>query len=455
MRGFVPTPEATVDLMVRRLFARRPPSAESRLLDAGCGHGAFIHGVLRWCANRSTPPPRITGVELDPEKLTVARESLRGTGSVRLIQKDFLACRLKSFDYIIANPPYVAIDRLAESERLTYRERFKTANGRLDLYLLFWERALGLLKPSGRLAFVTPEKFTYVETARPLRKLLGDYQINELLFLSEDTFPGLTTYPVVTTVDARPPSRETRVTSRSGATLRVRLPQSGDSWQSVIRRAPDLKGTRTLADVALRVSCGVATGADRVYVVSEGDVEKRLWSRSYPTVAGRDLRAQREVVSSGRRILVPYDRHGRLLPEHRLGALRTYLNQPSNRSRLEARTCVRRKAWYAFHDSLPLPEILRPKILCKDIAREPRFWIDRSGELLPLHSVYYIVPRDPTVLDDLATFLRSPEVGEWLEGHCQRAANDFLRIQSSVLKRLPIPDDLGVAKVKVACSASA
>lgn len=63
MKGFVPTPDRVVDLMVDKLFVGRPPTVSSRLLDPGCGRGAFIAGVLRWCAENNRPVPEIVGIE--------------------------------------------------------------------------------------------------------------------------------------------------------------------------------------------------------------------------------------------------------------------------------------------------------------------------------------------------------------------------------------------------------
>jgi hypothetical protein len=103
---------------------------------------------------------------------------------------------------------------------------------------------------------------------------------------------------------------------------------------------------------------------------------------------------------------------------------------------------VRRKPWYAFHETPPLPEILRPKILCKDITERPHFWIDREGSVVPRHSVYYIVPADVAIIERLCTYLNSPEAARWLAEHCQRAASGFLRLQSNVLKAMPIPHGL-------------
>jgi hypothetical protein len=137
-------------------------------------------------------------------------------------------------------------------------------------------------------------------------------------------------------------------------------------------------------------------------------------------------------------MLVPYRSDGSLIPESELGALKEFLNDPCRKERLLRRTCVQSRPWYAFHENPPLKDILRPKVLCKDIGAKPVFVIDRKGEILPRHSLYYIVPKDSAVLDELADFLNSHGAARWLADHCQRAANGFLRLQSHVLKELPL-----------------
>ena len=84
---------------------------------------------------------------------------------------------------------------------------------------------------------------------------------------------------------------------------------------------------------------------------------------------------------------------------------------------------------------------MRPKIICKDIAQRPSFWLDRSGTTLPRHSTYYIVPRDESLIEPLCEYLNGRQAREWLVENCQRAANGFIRTQSNVLKRLPMPSE--------------
>lgn len=443
MKGFVLTPTLVVDSMVEKLFRPGPPARGAELLDPGCGTGEFIDGVLRWCRTRGVSPPRITGIDSDARRAAEARARFAGVRSVRISESDFLIPSARRYDYILGNPPYVPITALTTRERHIYRAAYSTARGRFDLYLLFFEQALRLLKPDGRLVFITPEKFLYVATASPLRQLLGAARVEELHFLSEDTFDNLITYPLISTViRAKPPGR-TRVVRRDGTLASVSLAAHASSWMPAIQGASAHADTCTLADVCLRISCGVATGADSVFVLRNTEVPRSLLRLARPTLAGRQLGPDKPLQPT-HSMLLPYRADGSLLPERELGKLAEYLAEPSRQKKLLGRTCVSYKPWYAFHETPPMPHLLRPKILCKDIGAAPYFAVDREGTIVPRHSVYYIVPASPDLLEELAAYLNSPPAHRWLTDHCQRAASGFIRLQSHVLKRLPVPSRFAV-----------
>lgn len=439
MKGFVPTPVEIVDLMVEKLFAGRPPSHRNKLLDPGCGPGAFIDGVLRWAQRNDCPVPEIAGVDSDPKHVRAARRRFAGVPQVTIAHQDFLAPRTDVFEYVVGNPPYVPITGLDADERERYRAAYRTATHRFDLYLLFFEQALRVLAPGGRLVFITPEKFLYVETGEPLRRIFDRYHVSELHFVPETTFGDMVTYPLVTTVEATDRDSDTVVMDRDGARTTARLRTRSGSWMPAIRGVATKSHEATLADLCIRISCGVATGADSIYVVRNAEMDPRLERFARPTLAGRQIRPGKPVRSL-ESLLVPYGPDGGLLPEANLGALGGYLSDTARRKRLMARTCVARKPWYAFHETPPLHDALRPKILCKDVCAKPFFVPDHKGDILPRHSVYYIVPKDPAALRPLLEYLNSDLVIQWLQDHCQRAANDFVRVQSHVLKKLPLAD---------------
>jgi adenine-specific DNA-methyltransferase len=281
------------------------------------------------------------------------------------------------------------------------------------------------LTHDGRLVFITPEKFLYTETAAPLRKILAKHDIEEIRFLPEDTFGSLVTYPTVTVLNNGFPT-DTRVIRRDGTRLQAHLPRQGESWLPAVQGRPVDSASVVLGDVCLRISCGVATGADDVFVQPNSDLHPDLKAFAYPTLSGRELSlVKSEVFPYRHSMLVPYDKNGGILPWKRLGALRRYLQRPDIQRRLKARYCVKqKKPWYAFHETPRLSDILRPKILCKDIGERPHFWVDWQGAVVPRHSLYYIVPKRHEWLLPLLKHLQSKATLAWLEATANERPRD-------------------------------
>ena len=66
------------------------------------------------------------------------------------------------FDCVIGNPPYLRVQGLHENyseEVKFFTEKYKTATGHFDFYVLFMERGFDLLNNNGILSFILPHKF--------------------------------------------------------------------------------------------------------------------------------------------------------------------------------------------------------------------------------------------------------------------------------------------------------
>lgn len=440
MKGHVKTPEKITFKMVSKLFRDKLPKEGDRILYPGVGTGPFVAAVKEYCQEKNLPVPLGLGIEKDPELLVEAREKYSKL-NVDLVEGDFLEDEKEygSFKYIVGNPPYVPIEGLSEEEKEYYRKKFKTAIGRFDLYILFFEQAIRLLDENGRLVFVTPEKFEYVETARAIRKILTKHHVKEIEHIDEDSFEGLVTYPTITTLDNSEHGK-TQVVSRTGEKKTVTLSQDGSSWAPKIRNNEnlDISGGFTLEDISIRISCGVATGADKIFVKKKQSLPPQLENWGFPTVSGRQLTVNDGPYTDSV-FISPYNKNGELLSEEDLGSFIDWAEIHKNR--LESRSCVEKegKKWYAWHENPPMKDILKPKILCKDVTKDPKFWPEPEGKVIPRHSAYYIVPKNPEEINGLVSYLNSSSVSKWLEANCQRAANGYLRLQSKILKKLPVP----------------
>lgn len=448
MKGHVPTPPKLADKIVSDLFGNHPPSAGDRILYPGVGTGPFVAAVGRYCRDHGYPVPEGLAVDQNPDLIADAREE-KEDEPVEFRATDFLASNSNirsDFDYIVGNPPYVPIEDLSEDEKTRYKNEFQTAEQRFDLYMLFIERALELLADGGRLVFITPEKYEYTHTTGELRQLMTEYHVEQIEHVAEDAFAGHVTYPTITTIHDREDT-ETRVVRRDGTEDTVELPRDGSSWASSLRSgytdAYDYDSRVTLGDVTKRISCGLATGRDGLFVQSEDEVPQQLVDEgwTFPTTSGKQLTVNGGPDSDDV-IICPYDTDGNLAPEDELGAYGDWAEL--HRDELESRSCVKKgKAWYSWHENPPMDDLYDvPKILTKDVCDPPEFYADREGDIVPRHSIYYIIPENSDQLEELLEYLNSPKARAWLKANAQKAHNDYYRMQSKLLKQLPIPEEL-------------
>ena len=102
------------------------------------------------------------------------------------------------FDIVVGNPPYVSVTHIPADDRKILLETYETAEGRFDLYIVFLERALDLLRASGRISFINPIKFAIYANGRKLRqRLLRSCCLEEIVDISQcdDVFADPSTYP--------------------------------------------------------------------------------------------------------------------------------------------------------------------------------------------------------------------------------------------------------------------
>jgi release factor glutamine methyltransferase len=100
-RALVPRPET--ETLVERTLALADGIERPRILDVGVGSGAIALAL-----KDEQPEAQVTGVDVSPDALALARENAERLGlEVDLRQGDGALAAAEGWDLVVANPPYV------------------------------------------------------------------------------------------------------------------------------------------------------------------------------------------------------------------------------------------------------------------------------------------------------------------------------------------------------------
>jgi hypothetical protein len=145
----------------------------------------------------------IADPELDPRAFDWSRgRRVRDLYDAELTpyERDTDACWREGFDVVIGNPPYVRQERLGKYKP-HWEQASQVYSGTADLFVYFFERGLSVLKPGGRLGFISSNSWLRSAYATPLRawlkrnasiETLIDLGDNRVFADAPDVYPVLT-----------------------------------------------------------------------------------------------------------------------------------------------------------------------------------------------------------------------------------------------------------------------
>jgi len=103
------------------------------------------------------------------------------------------------FDVVIGNPPYVRVDYIETHVKEYFKKAYLTSKGKYDLYYLFIEKSITLLKEDGTLGFIVPNKFCTSDSGFELRKIIVER--NKNVFVNSvsklNVFEKVSNYPIL------------------------------------------------------------------------------------------------------------------------------------------------------------------------------------------------------------------------------------------------------------------
>ena len=343
-------------------------------------------------------------------------------------QGELFSNEAEAYDLIIANPPYVRTQIMGAAQAQMLAEQYGLS-GRVDLYFAFLLAMSQVLKPCGVAGIIVSNRFMSIKSGAPVRKsLLERYNIRHVwdlgdtklfdaavlpavliaegsngndvdnptfctIYQTEDTAHAIASDPiaalaskgVVKSRDGRHFLVSHGTLDRSGDPDAVWRIQSSevDSWLSNVQN----RTWGVFRDIG-KIRVGVKTCADKIFIrkdwqdLPEDECPELLRSLITHHVAQR---FKALISENPTKILYPHEvvrGRKKAIDISNYPASQRYLEQ--HRSTLGGRKYVIEagREWYEVWVPQD-PDIWQyPKLVFRDIANEPTFWIDLEGSVV-------------------------------------------------------------------------
>jgi type I restriction-modification system DNA methylase subunit len=104
----------------------------------------------------------------------------------------------RGFDVVIGNPPYVRIQNLSKNEIDYYFNTYNFPSGKLDISILFFEKALEIISATGIVSFISSSQWLQTDYGKNIRDKFSQGQLLKLIdFGSLPVFEDADTYPAI------------------------------------------------------------------------------------------------------------------------------------------------------------------------------------------------------------------------------------------------------------------
>ena len=213
------------------------------------------------------------------------------------------------FDAIVGNPPYVNIRLLTQTHgpelKAYYRDRFQCARGAYDLFVIFLERMLELMRDGGRGGAIVPNKLATLDYAQNCRQLFQETTcLEQITDVTEcRLFADANVYPYLLIWRKELPSDQQQIQVRRVMTIDDLSPQERDDqtgsralFQSALARSKSWQLDGGL-DVESRVPTRPLAECARILTGTAGFSAKRVAAALVERTALGDRTGFRFIVS--------------------------------------------------------------------------------------------------------------------------------------------------------------
>jgi len=443
------TPPEIIESMVSWASDQGEPV---RIVDPGAGSGRYL-----LAAARAFPSAALIGADIDPLSTLMLRANIAAAGlseRASVVLGDYRSLDLPDIDgrtLYIGNPPYVRHHQISPDWKAwlisTARNRGLKASGLAGLHVHFFLATAEHSRPGDYGAFITSAEWLDVNYGSLVRDLLLDGLGGESLHVLDpkaSPFADATTTGAITCfkIGEKPEAIAVRRVGAVGDLGRLGLghPVSrqrlaeANRWSVLTRVTPKLPEGYTELGEICRVHRGAVTGANKIWVHRDGDVDLPESVLFTSVTKARELfgAGDRLAAASGLKCVIdlPVDLDVFDAAERKL--VDRFLRLAKKLKVQEGYVAANRKAWWSvgLRDAAP--------VLATYMARRPPAFVRNDIEARHINIAHGLYPRqdlDTSTLDNLASYLRSAVT----LGQGRTYAGGLTKFEPKEMERLPIP----------------
>lgn len=445
-----------------------------RVLDPACGSGAFLVKAFDYLldenrrigemigglddldiAHKEILNNNIFGVDLNEESIEITKLSLWLNTALKRKKLSFLDKNLKcgnsliddikfagksafrwkeefdeilkdgGFDVVLGNPPYVSNKRMhkigMQAEIEYWSKKYESSkSGNYDLYVLFIEQGLKLVKQNGYLSYIVPNKLLVSNYSRHLLEHISELYCFEIVsdFSDIDVFKDASVYPIV--ILLRNTKCNSKVVRRIVFERDISLSVKKEEKWNYIKRKPHFSKTSTRGKIIHKME-GVTT-CNEFLDFQPGINGFQFKNYGTCITDGKSSSEARRVVITGN--IDPYI----LLDKPTKYRGNTYLDP------------------YISYDPKVISEnkwklFISPKIMVAGMTKRIEAILDAEGQLAPSVNVYNILSSKKD-LREIIAILNSKLINWYFKNRFKdkHLAGGYISVNNKLLKQLPFID---------------
>ncbi|MDU1906702.1 MAG: TaqI-like C-terminal specificity domain-containing protein, partial [Dysgonomonas sp.] len=393
------------------------------------------------------------------------------------------------FDAIIGNPPYMRIQGIRDNDPNLadkYNNTYTSATGSYDLYALFTEKSLDLVKGNALINFIMPVKWTNATFGKGLRTVISSsnaiskiINFGSFMVFDASTYTGLQWFKKGSEILEYVEINDNITTSIELTNYLDKITESSfnkisssnlseDQWTLSDRQIMSIldklnRQPRRISDVFDKIFQGLATSKDDVYFLYDCESDNEYvtgYSKHLsetvrierglikPLLKGEDVHRY-EPVKSNRFVIFPYkkeDSSSVLYTEEELelnfplGYKYLKRCEPTLRGREKGRFNIDGE-WFQYGRKQGINYAECEKLVAPEISKGGNFSYDFKGEFYSTTTIYGYIKRSdvPESYKCLMGILNSNLFWWYLINTGTVLANAYFRFKPDYIKPFPIP----------------